>query len=74
MFQEFFTDTLGSRYIKTLLQETPFPVFDAVVDGDTLISINSLLFNVRTEESSLLTHKKSCIPPIYYIRQSFCFL
>lgn len=38
MFQEFFTDTLGSRYIKTLLQETPFPVFDAVVDGDTLVS------------------------------------
>ena len=38
MFQEFFTDTLMSRYIKTLLQETPLPVFDPVENGDILIA------------------------------------
>lgn len=38
MFQEFFTDTLGSRFIKSLLQETPIPIFNSVVDGDILVS------------------------------------
>ena len=38
MFQKFYTDTLGSRYIKSLLSQTPIPIFDSVVDGDHLVS------------------------------------
>lgn len=37
MFQKFYTDTLGCRYIKSLLANTPIPLFDAVIDGDYLI-------------------------------------
>lgn len=37
MFQKFYTDTLGSRYIKSLLAQTPIPLFDCVVDGDHLV-------------------------------------
>lgn len=37
MFQKFYSDTLGGRFIKSLLAQTPIPVFDAVVDGDYLV-------------------------------------
>lgn len=37
MFQKFYTDTLGSRFIKSLLAQTPIPLFDCVIDGDHLI-------------------------------------
>ena len=37
MFQKFYTDTLGSRFIKSLLAQTPVPLFDCVVDGDHLV-------------------------------------
>lgn len=36
MFQKFYTDTLGSRFIKSLLAQTPIPVFDSVTEGDLL--------------------------------------
>lgn len=36
MFQKFNTDTLGSRYIKSLLAQTPIPVFDCVFDKDRI--------------------------------------
>ena len=38
MFQKFYTDTLGGRFIKSLLAQTPVPLFDCVVDGDHLVS------------------------------------
>ena len=38
MFQKFYSDTLGSRYIKSLLAQTPVPLFDCVVDGDHLVA------------------------------------
>ena len=38
MFQKFYSDTLGSRYIKSLLAQTPLPVFESVVDGDQIIA------------------------------------
>lgn len=38
MFQEFYKDTLGGRYIKSLLAQTPIPVFESVVDGDHIIA------------------------------------
>lgn len=38
MFQKFYTDTLGGRFIKSLLAQTPIPVFDSVVDGDHIIA------------------------------------
>ena len=38
MFQEFYKDTLAGRYIKSLLAQTPMPVFESVVDGDHIIS------------------------------------
>lgn len=37
MFQQFNTDTLGSRFIKSLLSQTPVPLFTCVVDGDYLV-------------------------------------
>lgn len=38
MFQKFYSDTLGSRYIKSLLAQTPIPLYESVVDGDHLIA------------------------------------
>lgn len=38
MFQKFYTDTLGGRYIKSLLAQTPLPVFESVVNGDHVIA------------------------------------
>ena len=38
MFQKFYTDTLGGRFIKSLLSQTPIPLFDCVVDGDYLVA------------------------------------
>lgn len=37
MFQKFFTDTLGSRFIKSLLAQTPIPIYDCVNKGDILV-------------------------------------
>lgn len=37
MFQKFNTDTLAGKFIKSLLAQTPIPLFDAVKDGDNLI-------------------------------------
>lgn len=37
MFQEFYKDTLAGRYIKSLLAQTPVPVFESVVNGDHII-------------------------------------
>ena len=37
MFQKFYTDTLGSRFIKSFLAQTPIPLFESVTDGDHLI-------------------------------------
>ena len=37
MFQKFYTDTLGGRFIKSLLAQTPIPLFEAVCDGDNLV-------------------------------------
>lgn len=38
MFQKFYSDTLGSRYIKSLLAQTRIPIYESVVDGDHLIA------------------------------------
>lgn len=38
MFQKFYTDTLGGRFIKSLLAQTPIPLFESVVDGDHLVA------------------------------------
>ena len=38
MFQKFYTDTLGGRFIKSLLAQTPIPLFDCVTDGDHLVA------------------------------------
>ena len=38
MFQKFYTDTLGGRFIKSLLAQTPIPLFDCVMDGDYLVA------------------------------------
>lgn len=37
MFQKFNTDTLGGRFIKSLLAQTPIPIFECVLDGDHLV-------------------------------------
>lgn len=37
MFQQFHTDTLGNRFIKSLLAQTPIPKFESVVEGDHLV-------------------------------------
>lgn len=37
MFQQFYTDTLASRLIKTLLSSTPLPVFSSVTEGDCIV-------------------------------------
>ena len=37
MFQQFNTDTMGSRFIKSLLAQTPVPLFSWVEDGDYLV-------------------------------------
>lgn len=37
MFQKFNQDTLGSSFIKSLLAQTPIPLFDAAVDGDQIV-------------------------------------
>ena len=37
MFQKFYTDTLGSRFIKSMLAQTPIPLFNCVTDNDYLI-------------------------------------
>lgn len=37
MFQQFFTDTLESRFIKALLCNTPVPLYDTVRDGDYIV-------------------------------------
>ena len=37
MFQTFYTDTLASRFIKSLLAQTPLPTLECVCDGDFLI-------------------------------------
>lgn len=37
MFQKFNSDTLGGRFIKSLLAQTPLPVFECVTDEDNLI-------------------------------------
>ena len=36
-FQQFYSDTLSSRFIKSLLAQTSLPVFDCVIDGDHLV-------------------------------------
>lgn len=38
MFQKFYSDTLGGRYIKSLLAQTPIPMYESVVDGDHIIA------------------------------------
>lgn len=37
-FQNFYSDTLGARFIKSLLAQTPIPLFDSVVDGDHIVN------------------------------------
>lgn len=37
MLQKFYADTLGSRFIKSLLAQTPIPHFECADDGDVLI-------------------------------------
>ena len=57
MFQEFFTDTLFSRYIKTLLQETPVPLFECVFDGDTIVAGEYYIYDrfvIQCEQSGIL--------------------
>lgn len=38
MFQEFFTDTIESKFIKNILYNTPLPIIDSVTESDYLIS------------------------------------
>ena len=38
MFQEFFTDTVQSKFIKELLYKTPVPLINSVVSGDYVLS------------------------------------
>lgn len=37
MFQKIYSDTLGGRFIKSLLAQTPVPLFTSVVDGDQIV-------------------------------------
>lgn len=37
MFQQFFSDTIESRFIKNLLSSEPLPMIDGVKDGDIII-------------------------------------
>ena len=37
MYQQFFKDTLISRYVKNLLRSTALPIYKAVEDGDFLV-------------------------------------
>ena len=37
MLQQFFTDTLISKFIKALLKNTPLPIFPTVRDGDRIV-------------------------------------
>lgn len=38
MFQKFYNDTLGGRFIKSLLAQTPLPMYESVIDGDHLVA------------------------------------
>ena len=37
MYQLFYSDTLGSRFIKSLLRQTRLPIYDCYVNGDPII-------------------------------------
>ena len=38
MFQEFFTDTIESKFIKSLLRNTPIPIYPSISDEDYVIN------------------------------------
>ena len=62
MFQKFNTDTLGSRYIKSLLSQTLIPVFDAVLEGDIIIKDCYYVYDkyiIQCHRSGVLTYVES---------------
>lgn len=78
MFQEFHTDTLASRFVKSLLAQTPLPIFDAVVEKDHLISgryyvyrkfiircVSSGVLLLSTEEIEQLTPSDNLYPSVF---------
>ena len=78
MFQKFHTDTMGSRFIKSLLSQTPIPLFDSVVDGDHLVSgryyvytnliikcVSSGIISLNSTDKQLLKPSETLYPSIY---------
>lgn len=62
MFQKFYTDTLGGRFIKSLLAQTPIPLFECVTDGDHLVQGRYYVYKrfiIKCASSGILTVFKS---------------
>lgn len=79
-FQKFYSDTLGSRFIKSLLAQVPIPIFDSVVDGDHLVEgcyyvyhhyiikcYRSGILNVSETEQGKLCPSDTLYPSIFLI-------
>lgn len=57
MFQQFYTDTLMSRYIKSMLTQTPIYLYDCVRNGDLMIQGQYYIYKefvIRCDESGRL--------------------
>lgn len=57
MFQQFYTDTLMSRYIKSMLAQTPIYLYDCVRSGDLIIQGQYYIYKefvIRCDDSGRL--------------------
>ena len=79
MFQRFFTNTIETKFIKTMLNNIPLPIYNTISDGDYLIEGCMYVYNnniIRCTRSGLIRTERQegilCSPDVLCSTSLLC--